>query len=63
MPAQDRIEITEEDYHNQEVSMADAFRENGKIYVVVLVICVVLGGVLTYMFIIDRKLSKLEKEM
>lgn len=57
-----RIEVTEEDYHNTEVEMADKMRESGKIYVVVLVISLVMGGILTYVIAIDRKLRRLEKE-
>lgn len=41
--------------------MADAFRADGKIYVVVAIILIVLAGLLTYLFLLDRKLSKLEK--
>ena len=58
-----RIEVTEEDYNNTEVEMADKMRENGKIYVVVLVISLVMGGILTYVITIDRKLRRLEKEI
>ena len=57
-----KIEVTEEDYHNTEVEMADKMRENGKIYVVVLVISLVMGGILTYVIAIDRKLRRLEKK-
>ncbi len=45
-----------------EVEMADALRENGKIYVVVIVLCIVFAGIIGYLVIIDRKLSKLEKQ-
>jgi len=41
--------------------MADAFRADGKIYVVVAIILIVLAGLITYLFLLDRKLSKLEK--
>jgi CcmD family protein len=47
----------------QDVEMADAFRADGKIYVVVAVISVVVIGLLAYLFSIDRKVSKLEKEI
>ncbi len=43
--------------------MADVFRQDGKIYVVVAVMLVILGGVTVYMVGIDRKLNKLEKEL
>jgi hypothetical protein len=41
--------------------MADAFRADGKIYVVVAIILIVLAGLITYLFLLDRKLNKLEK--
>jgi hypothetical protein len=40
--------------------MADGFRAEGKIYVVVLVLSVVFTCLATYLIIIDRKLKKLE---
>ena len=43
------------------VEMADAMHANGKIYVVVTVVSVILTGILTYLIIIDRRLRKLEK--
>jgi hypothetical protein len=41
--------------------MADQFRADGKIYVVVAVIATVLAGIVVYLITIDRKLAKLEK--
>jgi hypothetical protein len=61
--AQDKIPITEEDYNNREVEMADRLRADGKIYVVVSVIGILLAGVLIYTITIDRKLGRLEKEL
>ena len=46
----------------QDVEMADTMRSNGKIYVVVGVIAIIFVGLLVYMVILDRRLSKLEKE-
>lgn len=43
--------------------MADALRQSGKIYVVVAVITVVLAGLLAYLISLDRKLTRLEKEV
>lgn len=43
--------------------MADALRQDGKIYVVVAVIVVILVGLLAYLVSIDRKVSRLEKEL
>jgi len=43
--------------------MADALRANGKIYVVVLVIVIILSGLLAYLVRLDRKVSRLEREV
>lgn len=44
------------------VEMADVMRSNGKIYTVVAVCLTILIGLFVYVFLIDRKISKLEKE-
>jgi hypothetical protein len=41
--------------------MADAMRDNGKIYVVVAVIVTIFAGIILYLVRLDRKISKLEK--
>ncbi len=56
-----KIAITERDYQNREVTMADQFRAEGKIYVVVAVIATVLGGIVVYLVALDRRLAKLEQ--
>ncbi len=53
--------ITEKDYQNKEVEMADQFRADGKIYVVLAVILTVLGGMFAYLFLMDKKIKTLEK--
>ena len=45
-----------------EVEMADALRSNGKIYVVVGCIVVILVGLLIYLFTLDKRLKMLEKK-
>ena len=45
----------------QNAEMADAFRAEGKIYVVVAIVLIVLTGLIVYLFLLDRKLSKLEE--
>ena len=45
-----------------EVDMADVMRSNGKIYVVVVICLIILFGLIGYVFRIDRKLTKLEKQ-
>lgn len=59
----DKIAITEKDYANQEVEMADTFRSDGKIYVVVAVIIAILSGIIAYLVVLDKKIAKLEKEV
>jgi CcmD family protein len=44
------------------VEMADALRSSGKIYVVIAVITIIFIGLAIYLFSIDRRLRKIEKE-
>jgi bacteriorhodopsin len=46
----------------ENVEMADQLRASGKIYVVVAVLTVILAGVLIFLIMLDRKLSRLEKQ-
>ncbi|MDX2302407.1 MAG: CcmD family protein [Microscillaceae bacterium] len=48
---------------SQKVEMADVMRSNGMIYVVVAVLGIILLGVIGYLISIDKKISKLEKEI
>jgi hypothetical protein len=41
--------------------MADAMRSNGKIYVVVGVLIIILAGLFIYLINLDRKMSRMEK--
>jgi heme/copper-type cytochrome/quinol oxidase subunit 2 len=41
--------------------MADTMRSNGKIYVVVVVLLIILAGLFTYLINLDRKMSRIEK--
>jgi hypothetical protein len=41
--------------------MADTMRGNGKIYVVIAIILTILSGLFLYVFSLDKKISKLEK--
>jgi len=45
----------------QNVNMADAMKENGKIYVVIAVMLTILAGLVLYLVRLDRKISRLEK--
>ena len=48
---------------NEPVEMADVMRSNGKIYVVVAVIALILAGIIVYLIALDRKITRLEKEI
>lgn len=58
---QQKIKLTEGDYNNKSVEMADKFREDGKIYVVVGVMAIILTGLILYIFSIDRRLQQMER--
>ncbi|MBB6611488.1 hypothetical protein H7F15_10610 [Pontibacter sp. Tf4] len=45
-----------------DVEMADTLRQDGKIYVVVVVLLTILIGLIIYLIMLDRKVSKLEKQ-
>jgi heme export protein D (CcmD) len=45
------------------VEMADGLRSSGKIYVVVSVVLIILAGLLMYLISIDRKVTKMEKNI
>jgi CcmD family protein len=47
----------------KEVDMADTMRSNGKIYVVVAVILTIFVGLIIYLVRLDRKITRLEKEV
>jgi CcmD family protein len=49
-------------FGQSEVEMADTMRSEGKIYVVVAILLIILGGLVTYLFLMDRKISRLEKK-
>ncbi len=55
--------VTEESYTDMDVEMADTMRSNGKIYVVVGVVVLILGGLIGYAISIDRKLTRIEREV
>ena len=61
--AQEKTPVTEADYTNSSVEMADVMRSNGKIYVLVGVIGIIFAGITVYLISTDRKISKLEKNL
>ena len=46
---------------SSEIEMADTLRSNGKIYVVLLTVLIVLIGLFLFLLYLDRKISNLEK--
>jgi hypothetical protein len=46
-----------------DVEMADQFRADGKIYVVIAVISIILAGFFVYLFRLDRKITNLENRL
>jgi len=49
-------------HQTQSVDMADAMRSSGKIYVVIATVVIIFAGLAVYLFMIDRRLKKIEKE-
>lgn len=47
----------------QDAEMADVMRSNGKIYVIVGIILIVLIGLIAYLFTLDRKITRLENKL
>ncbi|MEO0312571.1 MAG: hypothetical protein RIQ89_2228 [Bacteroidota bacterium] len=53
--------ISQPTYAQDAVIMADTMRSEGKIYVVVGAIVIILGGLFTYLVRLDRKVNKLKQ--
>lgn len=47
----------------QGVEMAEGLRSEGKIYVVVGVLCIIFIGIVVYLISIDKKVTSLEKKI
>jgi uncharacterized phage infection (PIP) family protein YhgE len=47
----------------QDAEMADEMRANGKIYVLVAIILMIFAGLIAFLVLTDRKVSKLEKRL
>jgi hypothetical protein len=47
----------------EQAEMADVLRSNGKIYIVLGVVMIVLGGLFIYLFSIEKKVKKLEEKI
>lgn len=50
-------------FAQQEIEMADTMRSNGKIYVVVAILVLILIGLISYLILIDRKVTRLENRL
>ncbi|MBC6366398.1 CcmD family protein [Algoriphagus sp. AK58] len=61
--AQEKIPVTDADYSNNSVEMADRMRADGKIYVLVGIIAIIFAGITVYVINTDRKISRLEKNL
>ncbi len=61
--AQEKTPVTEADYSNDSVEMADVMRSEGKIYVLVGIIVIIFSGITIYLITTDRRISKLEKNL
>ena len=48
-------------FAQDKVEMADQLRSNGKIYVVVTVCLIILIGLFIYVMMLDRKMTRMEK--
>lgn len=46
-----------------QIPMADAFRSDGKIYVVIAVILIILFGMFFYLFRLDKRIDKIENNI
>jgi CcmD family protein len=55
--------VAQDSAGGQKVEMADRFRADGKIYVVVFVLGTILLGLILYVVRLDRKITKLEKDI
>ncbi len=49
-------------FASAQTEMADTMRSNGKIYVVVTVLATIFAGIFAYLVMLDRKISRIEKE-
>ena len=47
---------------DKQVEMADKLRADGKIYVVIAVLVIILLGIILYVARLDKKITRLEKE-
>lgn len=46
-----------------QAEMADTMRSEGKIYVVVAILLIIFGGLIGYLVMLDRKVTRIEKKL
>ena len=56
------LAVTTQAQNTNTVEMAGEFQKSGKIYVVIATISIIFIGLAIYLFTIDRRLKKIEKE-
>jgi hypothetical protein len=47
----------------QPIEMADTMRSEGKIYVVVAILLLIFAGLIGYLVLLDRKITRIEKKL
>ncbi len=55
------LNISAQDMNPSKIEMADILHQNGKIYLVVLVLLTIFAGILFLLISMERKLARLEK--
>lgn len=48
---------------NNSVEMADTFRSEGKIYVVIVIALIILIGIFAYLYVLDKKVNKIQEQL
>lgn len=48
---------------NAQPEMADTMRSEGKIYVVVAILLIIFAGLIGYLVMLDRKVTRIEKKL
>ena len=57
------VSKAQDSLQGEKPQMAEGMRSSGKIYVVVAVLVIILTGLIVYVVRLDRKLSRLEKNI
>lgn len=55
--------FAQEQTNGNSVEMAEALRQDGKIYVVVVVLSLIFLGLILFLIVVDKRLRKLEKQL